>query len=192
MTKLAIFASGSGSNFEALVHAIRHNHWPIEVACLICDQPDAYAQVRAAALNIPCHLFVLREYDSKEAYETAILTVLQSYDVSFVALAGYMKIIGPTLLAAYEGRMINIHPSLLPLFPGNSAIADALAAGVTQTGVTVHYVDSGIDTGAVIAQRVVPVEAADTLACLQMRIHAVEHQLYPEVLYQLLVKEQIS
>ncbi|MBO8164737.1 MAG: phosphoribosylglycinamide formyltransferase [Brevibacillus sp.] len=181
--RLAVFASGSGSNFQAIVEATRDGRLAgAEVALVVCDRPGAYVLERAGRLGIECFVFDPRQYPDKAAFETEIVQQLQARDISFVVLAGYMRLVGPVLLAAYEGKMINLHPSLLPAFMGKDAIRQAYEYGVKLTGVTIHFVDAGLDTGPIIAQRAVTVEEADTLETLTARIHAVEHQLLVEVL----------
>jgi len=180
--RIAVFASGSGSNFQAIVDAVRAGELDVSIELLVSDRPEALVVERAIHAGIPRFTFRAREYASKEDYETAILNKLRELRIDLVVLAGYMRIVGPTLLAPYEGRIINIHPSLLPAFPGVNAIGQALAYGVKQTGVTVHFVDAGMDTGPIIAQEAVPVYDGDTEQSLAERIHSVEHRLYPRVI----------
>lgn len=186
LKKLAVFASGNGTNFTALQQAIATRSIPAEIVLLVCDHEDAPVLKRAQAVNIPVLVVNFKHYANKAAAEAIMLTALQAHQVEAVLLAGYMRIIGPTLLAAYPHHIINLHPALLPKFPGRHGIEDAFAAGVTETGVTIHYIDAGIDTGQIIAQRTVPVEAADTVETLATRIHQVEHQFYPDVLQSLI------
>lgn len=180
--RLAVFASGNGSNFEAICQAIQEGRLAAEVACLIYDRQAAYVKERAAKYKIPAYYVNIRQYAAKEDYEQAILTHLANERVELIVLAGYMKIVGFSLLQAYPKRILNIHPSLLPQFPGKSGIADAFAAKVATTGVTVHLVDEGVDTGPILQQVAVPILAEDTLETLEIKIHAVEHQLYPAVI----------
>ena len=128
-----------------------------EISLLVCDKPEARAVGRANYHHIPCFAFSAKAYESKEAFEKEILKKLEEYEIDYVILAGYMRLIGPTLLEAYGGKIINIHPSLLPSFPGKDAVGQALEAGVKVTGVTIHYVDAGMDTGPIIAQEAVVV-----------------------------------
>jgi len=186
LKKLAVFASGNGTNFTALQQAIATRSIPAEIVLLVCDHEDAPVLKRAQAVNIPVLVVNFKHYANKAAAEAIMLTALQAHQVEAVLLAGYMRIIGPTLLAAYPHHIINLHPALLPKFPGRHGIEDAFAAGVTETGVTIHYIDAGIDTGQIIAQRTVPVEATDTVETLATRIHQVEHQFYPDVLQSLI------
>ncbi|WJQ82254.1 phosphoribosylglycinamide formyltransferase [Brevibacillus brevis] len=181
--KLAIFASGSGSNFEAIVQAVQDGKLAgVEVALLVCDKPGAKVLERAERLGIDAFVFQPKEYADKAAFEQEIVAQLQKRDISLVVLAGYMRLVGDTLLSSYEGKIINLHPSLLPAFPGKDAVGQALAYGVKITGVTVHLVDAGLDTGPIIAQIPVAVQESDTAETLSARIHAVEHELLVKVI----------
>lgn len=186
MKSIAIFASGSGSNFQAIIDAIQEGKLDAQVNLLVCDQPNAFVIERAKNAGIPSFVFQAKQYKSKEAYETEIIQELNKRDVEFVVLAGYMRLIGSVLLKEYQGRIVNIHPSLLPAFPGKDAIGQAIRAGVKESGVTVHFVDEGMDTGPIIAQESVSIDANDTSESLQPKIHAIEHNLYPAVLQTLL------
>lgn len=188
--KLAIFASGNGSNFQEIAKAIESGKINAEIALLFCDRKDAYVIQRARALMIPVISFSPTDFESKALYEGEILHLLEEEQIDLVVLAGYMRIIGPTLLEAFSNRMINIHPSLLPLFPGLHGIKDAFYANVSETGVTIHYVDDGIDTGPIIAQEKIIIESTDTLDSLEKKIHTVEHKLYPSVLANLIKTRQ--
>ncbi|QDX92407.1 Phosphoribosylglycinamide formyltransferase [Brevibacillus laterosporus] len=191
--RIAVFASGSGSNFETIVQATRDGRLPsLEVALLVCDQAKAYAIERAERLGIPVFLFSAKEYSSKDAFEQEILAQLKHLKIDFIVLAGYMRLIGNVLLTGYQGRMINLHPSLLPAFPGKNAIRQAWEYGVKVMGVTVHYVDEGMDTGPIIDQEVVFVHEKDTKESLEQKIHAVEHQLLIRVLQHISKTAQID
>ena len=184
--KVAVFASGSGSNFESIVEATRDGRLPqVEVSLLVCDKPDACVLERADRLGIPTFVFQPKQFPNKAAFETAIVHQLEKYGISFIVLAGYMRLVGEVLLQAYGGRMINLHPSLLPAFTGKDAIGQAIAYGVKVTGVTVHFVDEGLDTGPIIAQVPVQVEEQDTADTLAERIHQVEHQLLVQVIQEI-------
>ncbi|MGC5326197.1 phosphoribosylglycinamide formyltransferase [Brevibacillus sp. SYSU BS000544] len=190
--KIAVFASGSGSNFEAIVEATRDGRLPgAEVVLMVCDKPDAYVMERAERLGIPTFAFVPKEYPDKAAFEAEVVRQLEAAQVSFIVLAGYMRLIGPVMLDAYGGRMINLHPSLLPAFIGKDAISQAIEYGVKVTGVTVHFVDAGLDSGPIIAQLPVQVEPEDTKETLAKRIHEVEHQLLVSTLRNI-VDGQVS
>ena len=183
MKKIAVFASGNGSNFQVIAE-----EFPVEF--VFSDHRDAYVLERAGKLGVKSYAFELREFDSKAAYEQAIVDLLEAQQIDLVCLAGYMKIVGPTLLSAYEGRIINIHPAYLPEFPGAHGIEDAWNADVTESGVTIHWVDSGVDTGKIIQQVRVPRLPDDTIESFEARIHEQEYQLYPEVLDSLGVERR--
>jgi len=182
----AVFVSGNGSNLDVLHRCQAEADWPIRIELVVSDKPTCLAVSRARQANIPVISVRPRDFVSRAAYETVILEALCAYGVEWIVLAGYLRIVGITLLASYEGRMINIHPSLLPAFPGLHAIHDAYEAGVAETGVTVHYVDAGVDTGRIIDQRVVPIEAGASEEELTEKIHAVEHVLYPAVIRRII------
>jgi phosphoribosylglycinamide formyltransferase-1 len=186
MKNIAIFASGSGSNFQAIIDAIQEGKLDAQVNLLVCDQPNAFVIERAKNAGIPSFVFQAKQFKSKEAYETEIVQELNKRDVEFVVLAGYMRLIGSVFLNEYQGRIVNIHPSLLPAFPGKDAIGQAIRAGVKESGVTVHFVDEGMDTGPIIAQESVSIDVNDTSESLQPKIHAIEHKLYPAVLQKLI------
>ncbi|HDX9588720.1 TPA: phosphoribosylglycinamide formyltransferase [Bacillus pseudomycoides] len=189
MSRLAIFASGSGSNFQAIVDAVEAGRLDAQLSLLVCDQPGARVVNRANDHRVPCFSFSAKAYESKEAFEQEIVTKLQEYEIDWIILAGYMRLIGPTLLTAYGGRIVNIHPSLLPSFPGKDAVEQAIEAGVKVTGVTIHYVDAGMDTGPIIAQEAVTVSEDDTRESLQKKIQLVEHRLYVDTVKSLLHSE---
>ncbi|NBJ69366.1 MULTISPECIES: phosphoribosylglycinamide formyltransferase [Clostridia] len=184
--KAAVFASGTGSNFQAM---LEEGGLACEIVLLVCDRPGAAVIEKAKQNRIPVYTFEPKRYALKEAYEKEILTVLQQSGIAWIFLAGYMRIIGPCLLHAYRGKIVNIHPSLLPAFPGKDAIRQAFNAKTKKTGVTVHFIDEGIDTGPIIAQQVVDIYPSDTIDVLTKRIQKVEHQLYPSVIKQLIQNE---
>ena len=140
--------------------------------------------------NIPVFSFSAKQYENKAEYEREILDELHNHGVELIILAGYMRLIGSTLLGEYSHRIVNIHPSLLPAFPGKDAIGQAFKAEVKETGVTIHYVDEGMDTGPIIAQEAVPILNGDTKDNLQKRIQELEHDLYPKILHQLCQEKQ--
>lgn len=183
---IAVFASGSGSNFQALVERSRCDQWPETISLLICDKPGAKVLERAEKLGVPAVSFVPKKYPSKADYERDVLHLLRRHQIKWIVLAGYMRLIGPVLLEAYAGRIVNIHPSLLPAFPGKDAIRQAFDYPVKVSGVTVHFVDEGMDTGPIIAQVPVAITEEDTLESFAEKIHQAEHSLYPEVVYQLI------
>ena len=185
-SRIAVFASGQGTNFSALAAAQNEGRLgPGRIELLVSDKPEAPVAQRAKDAGVPALLLRPKDYASRELYEAEIVAELQRREVGLIVLAGYMRLITPTLLAPYAGRIINIHPSLLPAFVGKDAIGQALEYGVKLTGVTVHFVDGGMDTGPVIAQRSVQIEEQDTAELLAERIHQVEHELYPQVIAEL-------
>lgn len=189
MNNIAVFASGSGSNFQALVNAAENNELQASIKLLVCDKPEAYVVERAANHGIDVFAFTAKDYNSKAEYEFDILQKLKSYEIEWVILAGYMRLIGNTLLQEFSGKIINIHPSLLPDFPGKDAVGQALAAGAKETGVTVHFVDEGMDTGPIIAQEAVDIIEGETEESLQAKIQSIEHGLYPKVVQSLVVSK---
>ncbi|WP_312497640.1 phosphoribosylglycinamide formyltransferase [Enterococcus sp.] len=187
--RIAVFASGTGTNYRAIAAAAAKGQLPhVELALVLSDREAAPVLAKAAADAVPQAFVDPKAYASKVAFETHILALLQEQQIELIVLAGYMRIIGQTLLDAYRGKIINIHPSLLPSFPGKNGLADAFAYGVKITGATVHYVDAGIDTGPIIAQEMIRITEDDTLATVTEKIHQIEHRLYPAVLAKLTEK----
>lgn len=184
--KVAIFASGTGSNFEAIADHAGLKSAGLEIVQLVCDQPSAPVIVKAQDREIPVTVLRPKQFASRQVYEQAVVDQLAPLAVDYILLAGYMRIITPVLLKAYPQRIINIHPALLPAFPGIHSIEEAYQAQVAETGVTIHYIDEGVDSGPIIAQAVVPLRAGESLVALETRIHATEHQLYPEVIQTLI------
>ena len=184
--RIAVYASGNGSNFQAIAEAIASKQVDATICFLFCDNPKAYVIERAKKLGVPFKVFSPRNYENRAAYERELLNQLELDAVDLIVLAGYMRIIGPTLLRAYANRILNIHPSLLPSFPGKSSIQDAFDANEKETGVTVHFVDEGVDTGPIIAQEKVIILPEDTLDSLETRIHQVEHRLFPQVIQKVI------
>ena len=190
MNKIAFFASGNGTNMENLVKAIQAGKvTDAEPALLVCDKPEANVIKRAEKLGVKAAVIDRKKFETKDAFEEEIMRVLEEHQVEWIALAGYMRILGSAFVRRYLGKMINVHPSLLPDFPGAHSIRDAFEAKVKETGVTVHFVDEGVDTGAVILQKKVPVDSKDTLESLEEKIHAVEYEIYPEALQKVLSGE---
>ena len=184
MLKLAIFGSGSGTNCQAIIDAVEAGTLDAEIKCVLSDVEDAYILERARKHHIPAIYFDCAPFKSKldgEAEEN-VLQILEEHGVNFIALAGFMRIVKNGLLEAYAGRMVNIHPSLLPSFPGLDSGRQAFEYGVKFTGCTVHFVDAGVDTGAIITQKCVTIEDDDTLDSLMIKIHEQEHIAYPEAL----------
>ena len=175
---IIIFASGNGSNFEAIAQAIMDKKINAKIGYLVCNNPSAFVIERAKKFQIPTLIINQKDFNSKQEYEQYILNELGNIKIDFIVLAGYMLIIGNTLLALFPNKIINIHPSLLPAFKGKNAIKQAFDYGVKYTGVTTHYVDNGIDTGKIIAQRVLEITSDIDLNNLSEKIHNIEHDLY--------------
>jgi phosphoribosylglycinamide formyltransferase-1 len=177
---IGVLVSGEGTNLQAILDA------GLAVSAVASSRGDARALDRARAVGVPAAAFEVADFDSRERRDLSMADWLEGHGVTLVACAGYMYLLTPAFLARFPRRIVNIHPALLPAFPGRTPIEDALASGAAETGVTVHWVDSGVDTGPVIAQERVEVIPGDTPATLRERLHAVEHRLYPRVLTELL------
>lgn len=183
MKKIAVLASGSGSNLQAILDAIeRGDIRGAQVAVVVSDRKNAYALERARQRNIPVKHLSGKSYVSREEYDRDLVTYLEEMQTDLVVLAGFMRLMTPYFVLAYQNRIMNIHPSLLPAFPGAHGVADALAYGVKVTGCTVHFVDEGMDTGPIIVQEAIPVLDDDTAETLHERIHTLEHRLYPKAI----------
>jgi phosphoribosylglycinamide formyltransferase-1 len=180
--RIAVFASGSGTNFQAIVDAVASGKLDVIVELLVCDRPQAPVVDRATQAGVDTFAFRPKDYASREQYEAEIITELEARQIDLIVMAGYMRLITDTLVQPYYGKIINIHPSLLPAFPGVNSIGQALSYGVRITGVTVHFVDGGLDSGPVIAQRAVEISSSDTAETLAERIHALEYELYPQTI----------
>ena len=173
---IGVLVSGNGTNLQALIDD------GLPISAVAANRNDAYALVRAREAGIPAATFSLDCHESREERDLMMATWLEEHGVELVVLAGYMHLLTEPFLRRFPERIVNVHPSLLPAFPGAHAIRDAVAAGVDPTGVTVHYVDEGLDTGPVLAQEPVALEPRSTL---EERIHAVEHRLLPRVVREL-------
>lgn len=180
--RIAVFASGQGTNFQAIADAVREGKLDVSIELLVCDKPSAPVVERASRAGVDAFVFKPKDYPSREAYESEIVAELTKRGVELIVLAGYMRILTPTIVDPYYGRMINVHPSLLPAFPGVNAMGQALDYGVKLTGVTVHYVDGGLDSGPIIAQSVVPIQDGESIETLSERVQAVERELLPNVI----------
>jgi phosphoribosylglycinamide formyltransferase 1 len=180
--RVGVLISGRGSNMMALAKAARVPGYPAEIVCVVSNRPDAAGLVWAREQGLAAHTVDHKAYASREAFEDALHAVLEAERVEFVACAGFMRLMTPAFVARWAGRMINIHPSLLPLYPGLHTHARALADGVRIAGCTVHYVVAEMDAGPIIAQGAVPVVDGDTPDSLAERILAVEHVIYPRAL----------
>lgn len=178
---IAVLVSGNGSNFQAIVDALEAGRIPNgRITCLISNKADAYALERARRHNIPSFIISHKEYPDRRAYDQALVALLREQGVQLVILAGFMRLLSEVMVDAFPNAIMNIHPALLPAFPGLDAQQQALEYGVRYSGCTVHFVDKGTDTGPVIIQAVVPVLGDDTVETLSQRIHGEEHRIYPE------------
>ena len=186
--KLAILLSGRGSNFEAIHRAIATGALQARIVCVISNRPDARGLERARELGLSAHVFDHKRYPTRAAHEEDVLRVLAEAEPDFVVLAGYMRLLSAALVAAFPHRILNIHPSLLPAFPGVGAQAQAVAYGVKVSGCTVHFVDENLDAGPIVVQRAVTVREDDTGDTLAARILDQEHEAYVEALVKLSTK----
>jgi len=177
--KVAVLLSGRGSNFTAMVRDSRKANANFSICLVISDRKDAPGLKKAVRLGIPAYHINPKQFSDKAAYENEICAYLERENIELICLAGYMRLVGPVLLARYPGRIMNIHPALLPSFPGLDAQQQALGYGVKISGCTVHFVDAGTDSGPIIAQRAVAVREGDSAEALSRRILRQEHRLYP-------------
>lgn len=177
--RVAVFASGGGTNLQAIIDA---NIETIEIVLVFSNKTDAYAIERAKKHDIPVEILDHKGFQTREEFDEAVVKAVEPYKLDLIVLAGYMRILSPVFVRAYKNKIINIHPALLPSFPGINSGRQAFEYGVKYTGVTVHYVDEGVDTGPIILQDVVEIEDIDTEESLLEKIHRVEHRTYPEAL----------
>jgi phosphoribosylglycinamide formyltransferase 1 len=178
--RVGVLASGRGSNFHALAAAARNGRIPADLVLVVSDRPEAMVLALARAEGIEAVVVDPKEHPGREAHDKAVIDQLEARRVGLVCLAGYMRILGPRFVEHFRGRLLNVHPALLPAFPGLHAQRQALEHGVRVAGATVHFVDEGTDTGPIVLQAAVPVMPDDTEATLSERILAEEHRIYPE------------
>jgi phosphoribosylglycinamide formyltransferase 1 len=176
--RIAVLASGTGSNLQALLDRV-HGRDGIEVVCVGSNKPDARALERARAASIPTRVFPASEFPTRDERDAALADWLEAERVDLVVLAGFMEILSPGLIARFRGRIVNVHPSLLPAFPGVRAIEQALDYGVRVTGVTVHFVDEGVDSGPIILQEALELPYHRDIEAVETRVHQIEHELLP-------------
>lgn len=182
MKNLAVLLSGRGSNFEAIRAAVEDGTLGAKIVAVVSNKPDAKGLARAREAGLPAFAIDHKQFPNREAHEREVVATLQSAGAEFVALAGYMRLLTSTLIEPFRGRIVNIHPSLLPAFPGVNAQGQALAHGVKVSGCTVHLVDETLDNGPIIVQHVVPILDGDTEETLAARILVEEHKAYVEAL----------
>ncbi len=181
MFRLVVLASGSGTNLQAILDTL-HGREGIEVVGVGSDKPEALALERARAAGVATEIFAGEDHPDRASRDAAMADWIEGRGADLVALAGYMQLLSEPFIARFRNRIVNVHPALLPSFPGLDAIGQALEAGVEVTGVTVHFVDEGVDTGPSIAQREVAIPADRNRDALEAAVHAVEHELYPEAI----------
>lgn len=182
----AVFASGNGGNLQAIINAVKAGKIKARLNLVFSDKPQAFALVRAKKAKVPVLCLDPKGYPSRAAFDKDVIKRLKEHGIEFIVMAGYMRLLSACFFESYAGRIINIHPSLLPSFKGTHGIKDAFDYGVKVTGVTVHYVVEEMDAGRIIAQVPVEIKKTDTLASLERKIHAVEHKLYPAVIAKLI------
>jgi len=180
LLRVGVLASGRGSNLQALLDAGARADYPARVVVVVSDREDARALARARAAGVSSLFVNPKDHGDRAAYDAVLTKTLEHHEVGLVCLAGFMRILSPVFVRAWQGRLMNIHPSLLPAFPGLHAQRQALHHGVRIAGATVHFVDEGVDTGPIVLQAAVPVEATDTEETLAARILIEEHRIYPE------------
>lgn len=180
--RIAILASGSGTNAQAIIDRAKTGVLKADIACIVSNHANAKVIERAKRAGIPWRIFERGEYDSRAGLDAAIVASLQEAKIELVVLAGYMLIVGKKFIEAFHGRIMNIHPALLPSFPGTSGIGSAYEYGVRITGVSVHFVVEDVDAGPLIIQGALPVREQESLAALEQRIHALEHRIYPQAI----------
>ena len=188
---LMLMASGTGSNVQALIDAVNHGQIQAEIVGVISDQPQAPVIQKAQAARIDSFISQPKDYISRKEWEQSILDFCQARSSDLILLAGFMRILSADFLRHYPQQVVNIHPSLLPAFPGSQGIKDAYDYGVKITGVTIHYVDDGVDTGPIIAQESLKIDPNWDLAQLESHIHQIEHQLYPATIEKLIQEKVI-
>jgi len=176
---IVVLISGNGTNLQAIIDQVRANKLPVKIAAVISDRPQAYGIRRAERANIPVHVVDYKNYQAREAFDATLMQTIDAYAPDLLVLAGFMRILTDTFVNHYAGRMINIHPSLLPKYQGLQTHQRAIDEGETEHGASVHYVTPELDAGPVIIQASVPILRRDTSDTLAQRVHQVEHQIYP-------------
>jgi len=179
---IAVFASGQGTNFSTIIRAVKKGRIKANLSLLVCDSPNAGAIGRAKRAGIKVALVKREDFASKKDFELKIIELLEEDKIDLIVLAGFMRMLSKEFVQKYKGRILNIHPTLLPSFKGTTGIKDAFDYGVKVAGVTVHFVDEEMDHGPIILQRAVDIEEDDILESLETKIHKVEHKIYPEAI----------
>ena len=180
--RFAVFASGNGTNLQAIIHAVKKGKIKARLALVVSDNPQAYALRRAQKAKVKSLIMSPKDFFHRDDFDSALLTSLRKEKIDFIVLAGYMRILSRGFVRSFRHKILNIHPALLPSFKGAHAIADAFHSSAKTTGVTVHFVDEKVDHGPIILQEAVEISPRDTLKTLEEKIHAIEHRLYPEAI----------
>ncbi len=188
LPKLAVLASGSGTNLQAILDEVAQGQLPVDIRIVFSDKKEAYALTRARNADIETISLSPKSFPSRDEFDSEVVRLLRERDVEWVILAGYMRILSKAFVSAFPNRILNIHPALLPAYPGTHSIQRAFEAGEKQVGVTVHFVDEGVDTGSIVLQESIPVEKGETLEALTERIHRLEHQLFPEAIRKVIAR----
>ena len=179
--RVAVLVSGEGTNLQAILESV-HGRGGIEVVCVGSSRPGVPALARAVAAGVPTGAFAAGDYPDRVARDRALADWIDAYSADLVVLAGFMELLSSTFVRRFEGRILNVHPSLLPAFPGLHAIEQAVASGVKVTGVTVHFVDEGVDTGPIVLQEAFPLPYPRDIGAIEERMHGVEHRLLPKAI----------
>jgi len=182
LKNIAVFASGKGTNFSAIARAIKKGKIKANLSLLVCDNPKAGVIGRAKRMGVKVALVLREDFKSRKDFEAKIIQHLEENKIDLIVLAGFMRLLSSDFVKSYFGRILNIHPALLPSFKGTQGIKDAFDYGVKITGVTVHFVDEKMDHGPIILQEAVKVKEEDTLETLEKKIHKIEHKIYPEAI----------
>ena len=183
---MAVLVSGNGSNLQAIIDNIQAGNIKAQISVVLSNKTDAFGIARAYKAGIPTSIVPHDMYESRKAFDRALIQELQRYQVEWVVLAGFMRVLGAEFLNKFPDRVLNIHPSLLPKYPGTHAIQKAFNNAESETGVTVHFVNEGVDTGRIILQEKVKIDPSDTLETLETKVHQVEHQIYPKAIQKVL------
>lgn len=186
--KLAVLVSGQGSNLSAIIEACKNPSFPAFVQIVVSDKRQAPALKIAMAQAIPTIVIDPKIFKTKTEFDQMLITTFKQYQVDLICLAGFMRLLSPLVVQAFSKKILNIHPSLLPAFPGLNSVKEALEAGIQETGCSTHYVDEGVDTGPIILQARVPIFPGDTQDSLHERIKQEEHKLYPKTIEQVLLE----
>jgi phosphoribosylglycinamide formyltransferase-1 len=186
LPKLAVLVSGNGSNLQSIIDHIKDGKLQAQIAIVLSNQADAYAIARAYKAGIPTSIVPHDLYENRKAFDRALIEELERYEVEWVVLAGFMRILGTEFVHRFPDKVLNIHPSLLPKYPGINAIQKAFDNAESETGVTVHFVNEGVDSGNIILQEKVVITPQDTLESLETKVHLVEHQIYPKAIQKVL------